>query len=172
MNTATATRDDHLIAGFAALAIAIHIIESAFPSPLPGVKPGLANVVTLIVLFRHGLVPAIWVAGLRVVIGSLLLGTFPGPTFVMAFSGAAAATAVLALVVGARSRWPVHGPGPVGASVAASLAHMSAQIAVAYVWLVPHSALLKLAPILLTASLLFGIASGIIAQVVLTRLSS
>ena len=52
MNTATATRDDHLIAGFAALAIAIHIIESAFPSPLPGVKPGLANVVTLIVLFR------------------------------------------------------------------------------------------------------------------------
>ena len=55
--------EDRLVAGFAALAIAIHILEAAFPSPLPGIKPGLANVVTLVVYLRHGLRLAAWVAG-------------------------------------------------------------------------------------------------------------
>ena len=48
MTVIESTRKDHIIAWLAALAIAIHIIESAFPTPLPGVKPGLDNVVTLI----------------------------------------------------------------------------------------------------------------------------
>ncbi|MGB0956764.1 MAG: Gx transporter family protein, partial [Panacagrimonas sp.] len=48
-----AAREDRLIAAFAALAIAIHVLEATFPSPVPGVKPGLANVVTLIVLLRY-----------------------------------------------------------------------------------------------------------------------
>ena len=47
------TREDRLIAGYAALAIVIHVLEAGFPSPVPGVKPGLANVVTLIVLLRR-----------------------------------------------------------------------------------------------------------------------
>ena len=41
------TRQDHRIAWLTALAITIHIAESALPSPLPGIKPGLANVVTI-----------------------------------------------------------------------------------------------------------------------------
>ncbi|MGI9264582.1 MAG: Gx transporter family protein, partial [Gammaproteobacteria bacterium] len=56
-------REDRLVAGFAALAIAIHILEASFPSPLPGVKPGLANVVTLVVFLRHGFAIAAWVSG-------------------------------------------------------------------------------------------------------------
>ena len=63
-------RTDAVIAGFAALAIAVHVIEAAFPTPLPGIKPGLANVITLIVLLRHGAVAAVWVALLRVIGGS------------------------------------------------------------------------------------------------------
>ncbi|MBL4850943.1 MAG: heptaprenyl diphosphate synthase, partial [Gammaproteobacteria bacterium] len=30
-------RQDHIIAWFTALAIAIHVLESAIPSPIPGV---------------------------------------------------------------------------------------------------------------------------------------
>ena len=44
------TPEDHRIAWLAALAITIHVIESVLPSPLPGLKPGLANVVTIAVL--------------------------------------------------------------------------------------------------------------------------
>ena len=46
------TVDDHRIARYAAAAIALSVVEAAIPSPLPGVKPGLANIITLIVLAR------------------------------------------------------------------------------------------------------------------------
>lgn len=156
-------REDRLIAGFAALAIAIHILEAAFPSPLPGIKPGLANVVTLVVYLRHGLRIAAWVAGLRVLVGSLLIGTFLSPTFLLSATGAVAALLTLG-VAGALGGRHV---GPVGLSVLSALAHMSGQILVAYLLFIPHAALLKLVPILLTAALIFGTVSGIIAAFVL-----
>ena len=46
------TTDDHRIAQLAALAIGLHMIEAVVPSPLPGIKPGIANIVTLYVLYR------------------------------------------------------------------------------------------------------------------------
>jgi uncharacterized membrane protein len=55
---------------------------------LPGVKPGLANIVTLIVLARYGWVAAAWVSGLRVFAGGLLLGYFLSPGFFMSLTGA------------------------------------------------------------------------------------
>ena len=44
--------DDHRVAKLAALAIGLHLVEAILPSPLPGVKPGIANIVTLFVLYR------------------------------------------------------------------------------------------------------------------------
>lgn len=161
-------RDDRLIAGFAALAIAIHILEAAFPSPLPGVKPGLANVVTVVVLLRYGWYAAAWVAALRVLAGSLLVGTFLGPTFIMSASGAVAALAAMWLAQGLAGRRL----GALGYSVCAALAHMGMQLLVAWRLFIPHPALLKLAPFLLTAALVFGIVSGVIAAIVLSRLAA
>jgi heptaprenyl diphosphate synthase len=161
-------RDDRLIASFAALAIAIHILETAFPSPLPGVKPGLANVVTVVVLLRYGWYTAAWVAALRVIAGSLLVGTFLSPTFIMSASGAVAALGVLWAAQRLAGRWL----GALGYSVCAALAHMGAQLLVAWQLFIPHPALLKLAPFLLTAGLVFGIVSGVIAAIVLTRLDA
>lgn len=155
--------EDRLVAGFAALAIAIHILEASFPSPLPGIKPGLANVVTLVVYLRHGIAIAAWVSGLRVLVGSLLVGTFLSPTFVLSASGAIAALLVMGIVgrIGGRH------VGPVGLSVAAAIAHMTTQIYVAYLLFIPNAALFKLVPILQTAALIFGMVSGIIAAIVL-----
>ena len=152
-------REDHLVAGFAALAIAIHILEAAFPSPMPGVKPGLANVVTVVVYLRYGLRIAAWVALLRVLVGSLLIGTFLSPTFMLSATGACASLLTLGLV-GALGRSRI---GAVGLSVTAAFAHMSAQISVAYLLFIPHPAILSLTPILLTAALVFGSVSGLIA---------
>ena len=75
------TADDHHIARMAAVALGLTIIENAIPTPLPGVKPGLANIVTLIVLARYGWRVAAWVSLLRVVAGSLLFGSFLSPGF-------------------------------------------------------------------------------------------
>ena len=79
----TATPDDHRVARLAALAITLHLIESVIPSPLPGVKPGIANIVTLYVLYRFDFATAAWVSLLRVVAASLLLGNFLSPAFAL-----------------------------------------------------------------------------------------
>ncbi len=154
------TPEDHRIAWLTALAISIHLLESAFPSPLPGFKPGLANVVTIVVLMQFGWRTAVWVSLLRVLCGSLILGTFLSPGFILSLGGAISSLAVLWL----GSRLPGQGFGPVGYSVLAALAHMTGQVTIAWLLFLPHPALWRLFPILLTAALLFGTVSGIIAR--------
>lgn len=157
--TVTTTRDDHRIAWLAALAITIHIAESALPSPLPGVKPGLANVITVIALVQYGWATAAWVALLRVVVGSILIGTFLSPTFVLSLAGAVASIVMLRLAYALPGR-PF---GPLGYSLLAALAHMAAQFWTAYGLFIRHEALLHLFPVLMTAAVLFGTVSGLVA---------
>ncbi|MEO6697408.1 MAG: Gx transporter family protein [Gammaproteobacteria bacterium] len=170
MPTLTTTRNDHLIAWLTALAITIHIAESALPSPLPGIKPGLANVITIAVLMRYGLRMAVWVALLRVLVGSLLLGTFLSPTFMLSLSGALASTAALALGWAMSSRLRRAALGPVGYSVLAAMAHMAGQFWIAYTLFIPHPGLLHLLPMLMTAAVSFGVVSGIITAAMLEKL--
>ena len=159
------TAEDQRIAWLAALAITIHILESAFPSPLPGIKPGLANVITIVVLVQFGWRSAAWVSLLRVLCGSLLLGTFLTPTFLLSLGGAVCSIAILWLAC----RLPGRGFGPVGFSLLAALAHMTGQFTIAWLLFRPHPALWRLFPVLLTAALLFGTVGGIIAGGISTR---
>lgn len=170
MPTLTTTREDHLIAWLTALAITIHIAESALPSPLPGIKPGLANVITIAVLMRYGLGMAVWVALLRVLVGSLLLGTFLSPTFILSLSGALASTAILAAgwLISRHLSWTAL--GPLGYSVLAAMAHMAGQFWVAYTLFIPHPGLLHLLPVLMTAAVSFGVVSGIITAAMLEKM--
>ncbi|MEX0900666.1 MAG: Gx transporter family protein [Gammaproteobacteria bacterium] len=154
------------LALYAALAISVHLLEAGLPAPLPGVKPGLANVVALVVLLRHGVVAAAWVSALRVVGGSLLLGTFLGPTFVLSAAGAVAAMLALA-AAHALGRAVL---GPVGYAVPAALAHMLAQLSTAYFLFIPHPGLWGLAPVLLAVATASGVATGIIAAAIVDRL--
>jgi len=162
--TLTATPEDHRIAKMAALAIGLSVAEAAIPSPLPGVKPGLANIITLLVLQRYGLGSAIWVSLLRVVAGSLILGTFLAPSFVLSASGALASLAVLAIT----RHLPATLFGPVSLSVFGSFAHIAGQLAIVYLWLIPHAGLAYLVPIFAAAALLFGAVNGLIAARLLT----
>lgn len=156
----TTTTEDHRIAWLTALAVAIHLIEAALPSPLPGVKPGLANVITIVVLMRFGWRTAAWVSLLRVLVSGLLLGTFLSPTFALSLGGALCSVAILWLAL----HLARGGFGPVGYSVLAALAHMAGQFGIAYTLFIPHPGLLHLLPVLLTLALLFGITSGILAR--------
>ena len=158
------TAEDHRIAWLTALAITIHIMESAIPAPLPGIKPGLANVITIAVLIQFGWRTAAWVSLLRVVCGGLLLGTFLTPTFLLSLAGASCSLLVLWFA----TRLPGEGFGAIGFSLLGALAHMSGQFTLAWLLFIPHPALWRLYPVLLTAALLFGILSGIIARAMCT----
>lgn len=160
------TRDDHRIAWLTALAITIHIAESALPSPIPGVKPGLANVITIICLIQYGWRLAAWVSILRVLVGSILIGTFLSPSFALSLAGASASIVVLGLVC----HLPGKGLGPIGYSLLAAMAHMTAQFFTAYTLFIPHQGLFHLLPILMTIAVVFGIGSGIIAKHMLKNL--
>lgn len=161
-------REDQRIAWLAALAICIHIIESALPTPLPGVKPGLANVVTVVTLALFGWRAAVWVAMLRVLVGSLLVGTILSPTFVLSLSGALASLAVL----GVTYRLAGSAVGPLGYCVLAALAHMAAQVFTAYLFFIPHPGLFHLLPVLMSAALAFGIVSGLVSASALDHLKA
>lgn len=166
--TIQTTREDHRIAWLAALAITIHIAESALPSPIPGAKPGLANIITIVCLMLYGWRSAAWVALLRVLVGSLLIGTFLSPAFALSLSGAIASLVVLGLA----SRLPGIEFGAVGYSLLAAMAHMAAQFFTAYTLFIPHEGLLRLLPVLMTMAIFFGAASGIIAHHVIVRIKT
>ncbi len=170
MTDQSTARADRLLAGYAALAIVIHIVEAGIPSPIPGIKPGLANVITLIVALRYGWRAGCWVAMLRILVGSLLVGSFLTPTFLLSLGGGLASL----LPLGLGLYWNRHQPGwhlsAVGLGVAASLAHMSGQFTLAYWLFVPHPGLLVLLPVLLSAALVFGAVTGMIAAATLRHL--
>ena len=152
------TPEDHRIARLAAAAIGLSLVDAAIPLPLPGVKPGLANIVVLIVLWRHGWPTAAWVSLLRVFAGSLLLGQFLAPGFFLALAGALLSLAVLA----AAQHLPRRAFGPVSLSIFAAFAHIGGQLVLARLWLVPHDGLWVLTPVFAVAALVFGTANGLI----------
>lgn len=73
-----------------ALAVALHTVEAALPLPIPvpGVKLGLANIITLLAIVLYGYQSGLAVAVLRSALGSLLIGNFMGYGFYLSFSGA------------------------------------------------------------------------------------
>jgi heptaprenyl diphosphate synthase len=152
------TREDQRIAHLAAAAIGLSLVDAAIPLPLPGIKPGLANIVVLIVLWRHGWATAAWVSLLRVFAGSLVLGQFLAPGFFLALAGAILALAVLAVA----QHLPRRIFGPVSLSILAAFAHIGGQLVLARLWLVPHDGLWVLTPIFAVAALVFGTANGLI----------
>ena len=59
-----------------ATALVIFIVELQFPEivPVPGVKPGLANIITLIAMFRLGPADAFAILIARILLGSMFSG--------------------------------------------------------------------------------------------------
>ena len=162
----TTTPEDHRIARLTAAAIGLSMVNAAIPLPLPGVKPGLANIVTLIVLARYGWRTAAWVSVLRVLAGGLLLGQFLSPGFFMSLSGAVLSL----LMLGAAERLPRRWFGPVSWSILAAFAHIGGQLLLARLWLIPHNGLFFMVPLFASAALAFGIINGLVAARLLAEL--
>ena len=152
------TAEDRRIAMLAAVAIGLSLAEAVIPSPLPGVKPGLANIVVLLVLLQYGLRTAIWVSGLRVLAGSLLLGSFLTPGFWLSVAGASTGLVVLSIV----RYLPARGFGPVSLSILAAFGHIGGQLALAWWWLLPSASIGYLLPVFAAAALVFGAVNGVI----------
>ena len=144
----TVTAEDRRVAWLATAAVTLSLVDAAIPSPLPGVKPGLANIVTLVVLIRYG-----------VLAGSLLLGYFLAPGFFLALTG----TTLSLLTLGLARQLPGRWFGPVSLSILAAFAHIGGQLLLARLWLIPHNGVFLLTPVFAAAALVFGTINGLIA---------
>lgn len=159
------TEEDHRIAKLTAFAIGLHMLESAFPSPLPGVKPGVANIVVLYVLQRYGLRVAIWVSLLRVFASSLLLGQFLTPSFLLSLCGATFSLVALAI-----AQWlPKRYFSVISLSILAAFAHIAGQLILVRLLLIPHTSVIVLLPVFAFAALCFGVVNGIITAKLLNH---
>lgn len=149
-----------------AMATALHMLEGMFPLPLPlpGIKLGLANIVTLFVLYLFDLRAGLSVAVMRVLLGSLINGIFLSPAFLLAVSGAVASTLVMACLL----KWATCFSS-LGISLSGAVAHNVGQLFVAAV-LLQTPALFYYLPFLLLAAIPSGLLTGYLLNTLLERL--
>ncbi len=159
--TASTTRLVRL-ALLVSMALIIWVVELHIPVPLavPGAKLGLANVVILYTLVTFGLRDALVVNLLRVVLGSLLTGTFLNVSFLLALSGGVASTLVMGLAHALGQRQL----SVVGISLAGAFTHNLAQV-LAAIALVGHPGVLGYLPYLLLFALPTGFFVGMVVVV-------
>lgn len=139
-----------------AMGTAMHLLESmlSLPIPIPGVKLGLANIVTLLALYLYGLRGALTVALLRVLLGSLIGGAFLSPGFLLAITGAICSTLLMALLLKQTSCFSM-----IGISMAGAAGHNIGQLLAACL-LLQNTSILYYLPVLLLAGIPSGIATG------------
>lgn len=152
-----ATRKLTLCAVLAALALALSYLEAFFPLgllvPLPGVKLGLANIVTLYALYALGFSSALGILLVRCTLGALFAGN--ASALIFSLLGGVAALLTMALLSRAR------GLSIFGVSVAGAAAHNCAQVGAAMLTLGSAAPLYYL-PFLLLVSLFTGALSGFV----------
>jgi heptaprenyl diphosphate synthase len=162
MSARTAARLGILVA----IAATLQIAESLVPKPLPWLRLGLANGVTLLAIARLGAAPAFGVAAARVLLGGLVLGTLGSPPFVLSAAGSAAAALVMA------AAWRAAAPplSLLGVSVLGSAAHVAGQLAALGALFGLGRGVLALAPALAITAVPLGLVTGAVILAVHRRL--
>ncbi len=150
-----------------ALALVLSLVERLFPLsaavPVPGIKLGLANVVTLFALTRLGKRDAFAVLLVRVVLASVFMGSVT--SFLFALFGGVLALAVMALLLPFEGRW-FSIPG---ISAAGAAAHNIGQIGAAMLVLRSVYVAAYL-PLLLVSALVMGLVTGLTCRATLEHL--
>lgn len=164
MKTGHAARKVALYGMLIALAMVMSFIESLIPVPIPvpGVKLGLANLVTVTGLYLVGIVGTVFVTILRVVLTGL---SFGNPySMVYGLSGSFLSLFVMSLAK--KHNWFSQ----VGISILGGIAHNIGQITFAAI-IVRTPGLYYYLPALLAAGCISGTLIGILGGILTERLS-
>lgn len=149
------------------VALILFVLEAAAPRPLPWMKLGLGNIAVVMALVLYETRGALGVTTIKILVGSLVTGSFAGPAFVLA-TGAGFAS--LLLMSGSRRLAPQR-LSLVGLSIVGAVVHQVAQLLLASVYLA-HPGLLRLMPLFIVSGMATGGLTGIIAHYALQRLQA
>ena len=148
----------------AALALIIFVIELRLPalSPVPGLKLGLSNIITVYAVFALSGKDAALILAVRIMLGTFVSGNFSALMY-SAAGGALCLVAMLVLrhILTLRQIWV--------ASVIGAIFHNLGQILVA-VSVTKTPALFAYLPILTAGGMLAGLFTGLCAQFMTARL--
>lgn len=158
------TRKLALMAMFTAASLIVFVIEAQIPAPIPvpGVKLGLANVVTLIAMVMLGRREAGLILLVRIAMVSMFTGGVSA--FIFSIAGGALAYAVMCLTLKLfpeKLLWVV--------SVLGAIAHNLGQL-IAAIIITKTSSLMLYAPVLLASAVVTGAFTGIAAMYLTQRL--
>lgn len=147
-----------LMSALAAIALTIFVIESQIPPivPIPGIKLGLSNIITLVTMVLLGRREAGAVFTVRLILGAMFTGSVSSLLFSAA--GGLCAYLLMCATVGLfpeKLLWVV--------SVLAALAHNAGQL-VAAIWVSGTGSLLIYAPALVAAGIISGVFTGFAAM--------
>ena len=148
-----------------AVALSVFLIESRLPAlaPIPGIKLGLANIVTVWVLFMLGPKDAGLILLARILLGSLFCGSVT--TLIYSMSGG-----LLCYIVSILLRRLLDESKIWVVSIIGAMAHNIGQLCAATA--VMHSfAIWSYAPILLISAIITGAFTGVAAQLLYNRLN-
>lgn len=146
-------------------ALVLHYIESFFPVLLPGVKLGLANIITLVTLILFGLKEAMAVVIIRSVLGPILGGS---PTAILySLAGGIFSGLIMAvLYIKYRKYFSL-----IGISTAGAVFHNIGQLLVASWVFGTISVLYTYLPILMIAAVVTGYFVGLASHYILRFLN-
>ncbi|MBI5639275.1 MAG: Gx transporter family protein [Nitrospirae bacterium] len=162
-------QDKYRIAVLSAYALALHGFEGLLPMPIPWLRLGLANIITLVALMLYGFRTALNVTLIRVILSSIFTGTFLGPAFMLSFGGGILSVAAMGLARSvSKSLF-----GPVGLSLIGALFHNLAQLFLAYFLFIQRvEAMLIISPVILLIGTVAGLASGVISDLLIKNLNN
>lgn len=148
---------------FISVAAVMSYVESLIPLrlPAPGMKIGLANIVTVWVLYSMGIKPAAIISVLRVLLVGFLFGNLYSIIFSMA--GAAASMGVM-YALRKIKRFSI-----IGVSIAGGVTHNLAQTAVAMIVL-ENARIAYYLPALIIGGVAAGIAIGILGGILYKKI--
>ncbi len=162
----------HKIALLVAVACVLQASESMIPHPFPGIRLGLANILTLTALVTLGWKAALQIAVLRTLLSSIIMGTFMSPAFILSFSGAVISTLVMAFLYSALSLGNHRLLSIVGVSIIGALSHSATQLFLVYFLLIRNPGIFVLLPWLGIAAVITGWLNGTVARSICRKIES
>lgn len=152
-----------LLALLSAIALTIFMVEAQIPAlvPIPGVKLGLANIVTVFTVFALGAKEGVIVLFIRIFLGAVFAGNFS--TILYSAAGGACAIGVTILLRKILTKKQLWVAGCLGA-----IAHSIGQMAMA-VLLTGTPSLAVYLPVMIAVSIVTGVFTGLCAQFLVNR---
>lgn len=148
-----------------ALASGLFAVECLIPNPMPWMRLGLANSLTLLAMIWWGWREGLLVLLLRVLLGALVTGRFLQPIFFLSLGGGMAAVLAMALVLPMKDRQI----SIIGVSVLGAMAKNGMQLLLAGWLYTRHAAIWSLAPLFLLSALVSGVFIGVLTELVNRR---